>query len=130
MDIAAAGAGPIHEYLGNLPLALPREYDRVCTSGILADPAPDHARPAANPEGLGSDMEDSLRRARGHGAPAGDGQSVVYKALQAKTGKLPRWNFGKYVVSRDGRQAEFFDSKVTPDGKELREAIERALAAK
>jgi len=57
-------------------------------------------------------------------------QSVVYKALEAKTGKLPRWNFGKYIVSRDGTKAEFFDSKVTPESKELREALERALASK
>jgi glutathione peroxidase len=58
----------------------------------------------------------------------GESQSVVYKALEAKTGKLPKWNFGKYVVSKDGRQAEFFDSKATPESKELREAIDRALA--
>ena len=54
----------------------------------------------------------------------------VYKLLDAKTGKLPKWNFGKYVVSRDGKHAEFFDSKVTPESTELREAIDRALAAK
>ncbi len=60
----------------------------------------------------------------------GEKQSVVYKALEAKTAKLPKWNFGKYLVSRDGTTAAFFDSKATPDGKELREAIERALSSK
>ena len=59
----------------------------------------------------------------------GEAQSVVYQALEAKTGKLPRWNFGKYLVGRDGTKAEFFDTKVTPESKELREATERALAA-
>ncbi len=61
---------------------------------------------------------------------AGETQSAVYKALAVKAGKLPRWNFGKYLVSRDGTKAEFFDSKVAPESKELREALERALAAR
>jgi glutathione peroxidase len=60
----------------------------------------------------------------------GDGQSVVYQALQAKTGEAPKWNFCKYLVSRDGTRAEFFDSKVTPQSDELRKALERELAAK
>jgi glutathione peroxidase len=60
----------------------------------------------------------------------GEKQSVVYAALQAKTGQLPRWNFGKYLVSRDGVRATFFDSKVAPEDKELREALDRALASK
>jgi len=60
----------------------------------------------------------------------GESQSEIYKMLQAKTDKLPRWNFGKYVISRDGKTAQFFDSKVEPSAKELREAIEKALAAK
>ncbi len=60
----------------------------------------------------------------------GEDQSVVYTALQAKTGNLPRWNFGKYLIDRNGTKAEFVDSKVTPESKELREALQRALAAK
>lgn len=58
----------------------------------------------------------------------GPKQSAVYTALEAKTGHLPKWNFGKYVVSRDGRTAVYFDSKVKPDAKELLEAIDSALA--
>jgi glutathione peroxidase len=60
---------------------------------------------------------------------SGEGQSEIYDLLEAKTGKLPRWNFGKYLVSRDGRMVEFFDTKVEPQSEELRTAIERALAA-
>lgn len=58
----------------------------------------------------------------------GDQQSPLFKALGAKTDQSPKWNFSKYVVSRDGTKAEFFESKVTPDAKPLREAIEKALA--
>lgn len=59
----------------------------------------------------------------------GEQQSPLYRALEAKTGKTPRWNFGKYLVSPDGVTAEYFDSKVAPDSKELRAAIDKAIAA-
>jgi glutathione peroxidase len=58
---------------------------------------------------------------------AGPGQSPVYAYLGA-SGDLPGWNFGKYVVDRQGKVTAFFPSKVTPDAPELRAAIARALA--
>ena len=58
---------------------------------------------------------------------AGGDQSPVYSFL-GQIGSLPSWNFGKYVVGKDGRVAAFFSSKVEPNAKELREAIEAALA--
>ena len=59
---------------------------------------------------------------------AGDGQSEVYTLLDELAGALPEWNFGKYVVSRDGRRARFFPPDVTPDDAALRAAIEEELA--
>ena len=59
----------------------------------------------------------------------GPGQSPVYAFLGA-SGKLPGWNFSKYVVDRQGRVAAFFPSRVTPDAPEVRQAIQRALAAR
>ncbi|MFM7134203.1 MAG: glutathione peroxidase [Planctomycetota bacterium] len=59
---------------------------------------------------------------------AGEGQSDVFAMLGTKTGELPGWNFGKYIVSRDGRTAVFFASNVAPDSKRMVEAIEKALA--
>lgn len=58
---------------------------------------------------------------------AGDGQSPVYALLGEATGHLPSWNFCKYLVGKDGKVLAFYDSKVTPDGAELRRAIESAL---
>lgn len=58
---------------------------------------------------------------------AGEGQSPVY-AFLSKGGDLPVWNFGKYLVGRDGKVVAYFPSKVAPDAKELRDAIEAALA--
>jgi len=56
----------------------------------------------------------------------GPEQSPEYDAL-GKVGSLPTWNFAKYVVAKDGKVVEFFSSKVTPDAKELRASIEKAL---
>ncbi|MFU8811415.1 MAG: glutathione peroxidase [Balneolaceae bacterium] len=38
-----------------------------------------------------------------------------------------RWNFEKFLVSRDGTLLRRFRSSVTPDSDELRKAIEQAL---
>ena len=54
-------------------------------------------------------------------------QSPVYTFLGAG-GHLPAWNFGKYLVGKDGRVIAFFASEVTPESPELRRAIGRALA--
>jgi glutathione peroxidase len=58
----------------------------------------------------------------------GTGQSPVY-AFLGQSGSLPQWNFGKYVVGKDGKVRAYFPSRTTPDAKELRDAIEQALAA-
>jgi len=57
---------------------------------------------------------------------AGEGQSPIYEFL-GKGGELPGWNFGKYLVGRDGKVIAYFPSKVAPESKELRDAIEKAL---
>jgi glutathione peroxidase len=59
---------------------------------------------------------------------AGPEQSPIYAHLSAATGKLPNWNFCKYLVAKDGTVLGFYPSKVTPDDAELRKAIEAALA--
>jgi len=58
---------------------------------------------------------------------AGAKQSPVYAALNGATGKLPNWNFCKYLVGKDGQPIAFYPSKVAPDSPELRAAIESAL---
>jgi len=58
---------------------------------------------------------------------AGKDQSPVFECLGTKTGELPGWNFGKYLVSGDGRSAQFFASPTSPDSARLVEAIEREL---
>ena len=60
----------------------------------------------------------------------GADQSPVYAFLGSASGKLPAWNFSKYVIGKDGKVVAFFPSKVTPDAPELRAAIDKALAAR
>jgi glutathione peroxidase len=61
---------------------------------------------------------------------AGPQQSPVYAALGQATGSLPEWNFGKYLVGRDGKALKFFPSNVDPEASSLVQAIEGALATR
>jgi glutathione peroxidase len=58
---------------------------------------------------------------------AGPDQSPIYGWL-GQTGNLPKWNFSKYLIGRDGKVLAFFPSNVAPESPELRQAIEQALA--
>jgi glutathione peroxidase len=58
---------------------------------------------------------------------AGADQSPIYAFLGAY-GKLPSWNFAKYVVDKKGQIVAFFPSQVTPEDPDLRGAIAKALA--
>ncbi len=53
-------------------------------------------------------------------------QSPVYQFLTAKFPE-PSWNFCKYLIDKNGHVLNFFPSKVTPEDKELTDAIEAAL---
>lgn len=59
---------------------------------------------------------------------SGSDQSPIFGYLEKETGKLPSWNFCKYLVGKDGKVIAFYPSKVTPNDAELRKAIEDALA--
>ncbi len=59
---------------------------------------------------------------------AGAGQSPLYEFLALRTGKLPAWNFSKYVIGRDGQPIELFASAIKPSSAEFRKCIESALA--
>ncbi|MDB6112264.1 MAG: Glutathione peroxidase, partial [Pedosphaera sp.] len=41
-----------------------------------------------------------------------------------------KWNFGKFVIGRDGKILQRFDSKAKPESQEVTGAIESALAVK
>lgn len=58
----------------------------------------------------------------------GDKQSDVYALLGTQSGKLPGWNFCKYVVGRDGRVVSFHASGASPTGGKIQDEIRRELA--
>jgi glutathione peroxidase len=58
----------------------------------------------------------------------GAGQSPIY-AFLGRSGRLPAWNFTKYVIDKQGKVVAFFESQVTPEDPALRAAIAKALAA-
>jgi glutathione peroxidase len=53
----------------------------------------------------------------------GKDRHPLYKWLEAKTGKVPTWNFCKYLVSADGDEVRFFPSTVKPMDKEIMDRI-------
>ncbi|PLY16038.1 MAG: glutathione peroxidase [Sedimenticola sp.] len=57
----------------------------------------------------------------------GEQADPFYKALAAASGQAPKWNFHKYLLSRDGRLVGSFSSFVKPQSDELVRAIEAAL---
>jgi glutathione peroxidase len=57
----------------------------------------------------------------------GDQATPFYKALGKATGEVPKWNFHKYLIGRDGKVVANFGSRTKPDAPEVIEAIESAL---
>ena len=60
-------------------------------------------------------------------------QHPLYAALTGKASPFPGdvgWNFGKFLIGKDGKILARFDSKVSPESAELIAAVEKALAAK
>ena len=60
----------------------------------------------------------------------GDKQHPLYAALTGKTSPFPgnvKWNFGKFLISRDGKILKRFAPRVKPDSAEVAKEIEAAL---
>ncbi|RQH15147.1 glutathione peroxidase [Bradyrhizobium sp. RP6] len=49
-------------------------------------------------------------------------------AAEARPKEVPRWNFHKYLIGRDGYIADVFSSAVEPADTRIKTAIARALA--
>ena len=57
----------------------------------------------------------------------GDSQCAIYTELNEATGALPEWNFGKYLIDKNGTPIAFFGSMVEPLSPEITERIEDLL---
>jgi glutathione peroxidase len=63
----------------------------------------------------------------------GPNRHALYTQLAGKDSPFPgdiKWNFGKFLVGRDGKIIKRFEPRVTPDSPEITKAVEEALAAK
>lgn len=63
----------------------------------------------------------------------GTGQHPLYAALTGEGAAFPgdiKWNFGKFLVTSDGKVLRRFEPRTTPDDPEVIKAIESALSAK
>jgi glutathione peroxidase len=54
----------------------------------------------------------------------------LYKWIAGTLGQeaLPKWNFHKYLIGKDGELIETFASRVSPGAVEIKKSIEQALA--
>ena len=60
---------------------------------------------------------------------SGPSAHPFYKwAAQARPKDVPRWNFHKYLIGRDGYLAEVFASAVEPTDTRVKTAVAKALA--
>lgn len=60
-------------------------------------------------------------------------QHPLYARLTGEGSEFPgdvKWNFGKFLVGKDGKILHRFEPRTTPDDAEVTKAIEAALAAK
>jgi glutathione peroxidase len=60
----------------------------------------------------------------------GDAAAPFFKQLAQDPGQRPKWNFYKYLIGRDGKLLDSFNSMTSPDSKSLVQAIEKSLAQK
>ena len=61
----------------------------------------------------------------------GENQHKLYDALTGKDGAFPgdvSWNFGKFLINKDGKAIARFEPATKPDSAELTGAVEKALA--
>jgi glutathione peroxidase len=60
----------------------------------------------------------------------GANANPLYRALAARTGKPPRWNFHKYLLDRAGHPVAVFESAVDPEDRRVTAQIEKLLAGR
>ena len=111
-------------------------YQRYGSRGlvVLGFPSNDFSQEPGNNEAIADFCENTFSVrfpmfAKSSVKP-GSGVTVnpLYTALAARTGQAPRWNFHKYLVSRDGRQVISRPSATDPLSPEFVREVEKLLA--
>jgi glutathione peroxidase len=63
-------------------------------------------------------------------AVSGSTPNPLFKALIAKTGTTPKWNFYKYLIDRNGNVVDSFNSMTKPTSNSITNEIEKLLKEK
>ena len=60
----------------------------------------------------------------------GSGMHPFFMEVRAQAGRhaVPKWNFYKYLITRDGDLAEWFATVIRPGARRIRDAIDACLA--
>jgi glutathione peroxidase len=124
----ASFCGFTHQYAG-----LEKLYADYRDSGlvVLGFPANDFAN---QEPGTNQEVAAFCRRTYGVAFPmfekshvVGSSANPLFKALAERTGEKPKWNFHKYLISRDGKEVISFGSSVAPGDTKLMAQIKRML---
>ncbi len=58
---------------------------------------------------------------------SGTQRNALYVQLVKESGTTPKWNFYKYLIDRNGRVVDSYNSTTSPESKSLVSAIEKLL---
>lgn len=110
-------------------------FDQYKDKGLMVVGFPSNDFGGQEP-GTNKEIADFCRLTYGVKFPMFGKTSVVqgtanpfYEALAKATGQRPEWNFHKYLIDRSGTRVQSFPSRVSPESPELKNAVERLLAA-
>ena len=63
-------------------------------------------------------------------AVTGKNITPLFKMLVAQTGTTPKWNFYKYLIDRNGKVIDSFNSMTKPESKAITSEVEKLLKEK
>jgi glutathione peroxidase len=63
-------------------------------------------------------------------AVTGDTAVPFFKQLAQAPGQRPKWNFYKYLIGRDGKLIDSYNSMTSPESRTLIQTLEKSLATK
>jgi glutathione peroxidase len=127
----ASYCGYTHQYEG-----LEAMYRKYKDRGLVVLGFPSNDFGAQEP-GSNKEIAEFCRLTYGVQFPMFEKSSVqnlqrnpLYAELREKTGQVPKWNFFKYVLDRNGKPAGTFASAVEPDNRDLSSLVEKLLSEK
>ncbi|GBQ15820.1 glutathione peroxidase [Swaminathania salitolerans] len=152
LEIPALGTGtiPLSEFRGKVVLiantaskcgftpqyeGLQHLWSRYAKDGLVVLGVPSNDFGQQEP-GTASEIEQSCSRNYGVSFPMaaksvvkGPAATPLFRWLAREGGMLsrPRWNFYKYVVSREGKLVDWFTPLTSPDSPRMKKVIQRAL---